>query len=107
MRQFVSKYLCIKLHKLGFHKPSRFFYEWIGATEMDESKTPFWYIDGVTVYTANQIKRELPKNIAINENVVEFGIQETDSLADRRAKVLIRLIEDDVLVSRFIQRKGA
>lgn len=101
MKQFVSKELCIKLHKMDWYKPSRYFYEWIGATEMDEAKSAFWYIDGVTVYTANQIKRELPKNVAINENVREIGYQSDDTLADKRAKLLIYLLEKNIIENRF------
>lgn len=101
MRQFVSKHLCMKLHEMGWYKPSRFFYEWTGATEMDEAKTAFWYIDGITMYTGNQIKRELPKNVAINENVKEIGYAPDDTLADKRAKLLIYLLEQKIIANRF------
>ena len=101
MRQFVKKELCIVLHEMDWYKPSRFFYEWIGATEMEEAKSAFWYIDGVTMYTGNQIKRELPKNVAINENVSEIGYQLDDTLADKRARLLIWLLKNKFIENRF------
>jgi hypothetical protein len=102
MRHFVKKEICIELHKMGWYKPSRFFYEWIGATELEEAKTPFWYIDGITVYTGNQIKRELPKNVAVNENIKEIGYLPDDSLADKRARLLIYLLKNRIIENRFL-----
>jgi len=101
MKKFVRKELCMELRELEWYKPSRFFYEWNGATEIDEAKSAFWYIDGITVYTGNQIKRELPKNVAINENVREIGYQSDDTLADKRARLLIYLLKNKIIENRF------
>lgn len=101
-KQFTSKEVSIRLHNLTFAKPSKYFYEWTGADRIDEFKSPCWYLDGINVYTANQMARELPKNCAINENVVEFGLLPTDNLATKRAKVICYLIEKGIMDNRFL-----
>lgn len=95
----VSKNLCILLKRLGFNKPSKYYYEYSGSDQIEETKDgKLYYLpDNINIYTSNQIKRSLPKNVAINENVIEIGYKKDDTLADKRAKLLIWLIENQAI----------
>lgn len=45
------------------------------------------------MYTEEEIDKYFPKNVAVNENVVEFGIKPTDNDATKKAKVLVHLLK--------------
>jgi len=102
MKTFTDKEISIRLHKLTFAKPSKYYYEWTGATEIEELTSAGWLEDSINVYTAKQMARELPRGSAINENVVEFGLLPIDNLATKRAKVICYLLEHGIMKNRFI-----
>lgn len=107
-KEFCSKDLAITLHKLGFGKPSKYYYEWTGAIEIEEATGYAWFEDSINVYTARQLKNAMPTNVAVNENVVEFGIKKNDTEVDKIAKVLIWLLKNNLLNYKYgrIPTKG-
>ncbi len=64
-------------------------------------------LDNVNAYTATQIKRLLPKNVTVNENVKEIGYQLDDSRADKLARLLIYMIENKMIIvdERFMIKR--
>jgi len=98
--RFTSKEVSIKLHELRFGKPSRYYYEWTGATEIEKATSSAWFEDSVNVYTARQMKNALPRNVAVNRNVVEFGIKDEDNEATQIAKVMVYLLKYNLIAVR-------
>ena len=94
---FCSKDLAIRLHELNFYKRSLYYYEWTGATEIEKATSPAWFVDSINVYTARQLKNAMPRNVDVNENVVEFGIKKNDTEVDKIAKVLIYLLQNKLI----------
>lgn len=88
--EFVSKELCVKLKNIGFRNASKYYYEWIGSDEVEETRDgrAYYLPDNINVYTS----------VAINENVTEIGYKKDDSLADKRAKLLIWLAENGIII---------
>jgi len=96
-RDFTSKEVSIELHKVGFYKPSLFYYEWTGAEKIEKLTEPGWLEDSINVYTEEEITESLPKNVGINPNVVEFGFKPGDNLATQKAKVMVYLLKNKML----------
>lgn len=90
--RFTSKEISIELHKLGFYLPSVHYYEWTGAERIQKLTSPGWLEDSINVYSENEMRNALPKNVAVNENVVEFRIKPEDNEATKIAKVIAYLM---------------
>ena len=92
--------LSVKLKELGICKPSYYFYEWTGATDNELERATVWgyFPDNVNAYSATSLKRLLPKNVAVNENVREIGYQPTDNKADKLARLLIYMIDNNQII---------
>lgn len=91
--RYTNLQLSIKLKELGVTKPSRQYYEWTGSDIIEYSKSYAYFEDCINCYTPIQMKRILPKNVEVNENVKEIGYQLGDSTADKLARLYIYLKE--------------
>ena len=56
------------------------------TTRLSKLTEPGWLEDSINVYTEEEIDKYFPKNVAVNENVVEFGIKPTDNDATEESK---------------------
>lgn len=83
----------------GIFKPSKYFYEWTGATEIEETNDgrAYFFIDNINAYTVRQIKNILPKNVEVNENVKEIGYRSDDCEADKWARLAIYLLKNRMI----------
>ena len=97
MNEFTSKEVSIELHKYGFYVPSINYYEWTGAITVVQQMESSWLEDSINVYTEAEIDKHFPKNVAVNENVVEFGIKPEDNNATKKAKVLVYLLKNKMV----------
>ena len=95
--RYTSLELSIKLKKLGVTKPSRQYYEWTGSDIIKYSNGYGYFVDNINVYTPIQMKRILPTNVAVNENVIEIGYKPEDSRADKLARLYIYLKENKII----------
>lgn len=95
--KFTSLDVSIELHKYGFYVPSLYYYEWTGATEIEELTAPGWLEDSINVYTDEEMAAHFPKNVAVNENVVEFGIKPGDNDATKKARVMVHLLKNKII----------
>lgn len=95
--KYTSREVAIELHKHGFYVPSMYYYEWTGATEIEELTEAGWLEDSINVYTEAEIDAYFPKNVAVNENVVEFGIKPEDNEATKKAKVMVHLLKTGII----------
>jgi hypothetical protein len=89
--RYTNLELSIKLKKLGVTKPSRQYYEWTGSDKIEYATGYGYFVDNINCYTPTQMKRILPRNVAVNENVKEIGFQAGDSTADKLARLYIYL----------------
>lgn len=95
--RYTSLKLSIKLKDLGVTKPSRQYYEWTGSDIIEYATRYGYFVDNINCYTRTQMKRILPRNVAVNENVVEIGYKPGDSRADKMARLYIYLKENGLL----------
>ena len=94
---FTSLDVSIELHKHGFYVPSSYYYEWTGATEISKSDEKYWFQDSINVYTQEEIDEHFPSNVAVNENVKEFGIKPGDNEVTKKARVLVTLLKNNII----------
>ena len=95
--KFTSLEISIELHKYGFYVPSMYYYEWTGATEIEELTELGWLEDSINVYTDEEMAAHFPSNVAVNESVVEFSIKPGDNEATKKAKVIVYLLKNKII----------
>lgn len=95
--RYTNLELSIKLKKLGVTKPSRQYYEWVGSDKVEYGAGYYYFTDNINCYTPTQMRRILPRNVEVNENVKEIGYQPGDSMADKLARLYIYLKEKKII----------
>jgi hypothetical protein len=94
-----SNFISQWLRYCGVVKPGKWFYEWTGATVVEKTtdNSEWYFEDSINAYTEAELDEMLPNNVAVNENIKEIGYRPGDSMAEKKGKLLVWLLENNLI----------